>query len=168
MQVALRPVLESDGVAIHRLISDLDVVRYMAIPLSRTVEESCAFLRACLAELRFPTFAILAAEGEFIGMCGLGLQPGHEAAEIWYLVDPAHTGKGAGTAATRELLRIAFEERNLHRVWATCCPENPASARVLEKAGLRREGFQKRNLRIQGEWHDTYLYAMIEEEWRQL
>jgi len=47
--------------------------------------------------------------------------------------------------------RIGFSEMSLHRIWATCLPENPASARVLEKAGMRKEGFLVKNLKIHGE-----------------
>jgi RimJ/RimL family protein N-acetyltransferase len=54
---------------------------------------------------------------------------------------------------------------SLHRIWATCLPENPASARVLEKAGMRKEGFLVKNLKIHGEWKSSSLYAILAEEW---
>jgi RimJ/RimL family protein N-acetyltransferase len=54
---------------------------------------------------------------------------------------------------------------SLHRIWATCLPENPASACVLEKAGMRKEGFLVKNLKIQGEWKSSFLYAILAEEW---
>ena len=44
-------------------------------------------------------------------------------------------------------------------------PENPASGRVLEKVGMRKEGFLKSHLKIHGEWKDCFLYAMLREEW---
>jgi len=53
----------------------------------------------------------------------------------------------------------------LHRLWATCLPENPASARVLEKVGFRREGLMREALRIHGQWRDAFLYAMLSTEW---
>ena len=54
---------------------------------------------------------------------------------------------------------------SLHRIWATCLPENPASARVLERAGMRKEGFLVKNLKIHGEWKSSFLYAILAEEW---
>jgi len=54
---------------------------------------------------------------------------------------------------------------NLHRMFATCLPENPASSRVLEKIGMRREGYQLKDVRIHGVWHDSSLYAILREEW---
>ena len=59
------------------------------------------------------------------------------------------------------LARYAFDTMCLHRLEAACIPSNIRSARVLEKAGFRREGLLRSFLRINGEWHDHYLYALI-------
>ncbi len=55
--------------------------------------------------------------------------------------------------------------KGVHRIWATCLPENPASARVMEKVGMRKEGFLLKNLKIHGVWKSSFLYAMLAEEW---
>jgi [ribosomal protein S5]-alanine N-acetyltransferase len=66
----------------------------------------------------------------------------------------------------RRIVRFAFEELGAHRVYAECDPENAASARVLEKAGLRREGiFRQRDLK-RGERRDAAQYALLAEGWR--
>jgi RimJ/RimL family protein N-acetyltransferase len=90
---------------------------------------------------------------------------GAEEGEIWYLVEPESWGKGIATEAAKHLLDFGFGELGLHRIWATCLPENPASARVLEKAGMRKEGFLVGNLKIHGVWKSSFLYAMLAEEW---
>lgn len=83
------------------------------------------------------------------------------------MLDKPFWGKGIGTTAARLLLREGFGTRGLHRIWATCLPENPASIRVLEKSGFRREGYQRKNLMIHGEWEDTWLFAILQEEWHE-
>jgi len=98
------------------------------------------------------------------GLCGLAIVRGAEEGELWYLVAPEQWGRGVATAAARQMLDFAFGELALHRVWATCLPENPGSARVLEKAGMRQEGFLVRNVKIQGEWRDSFLYAILVDE----
>jgi len=90
---------------------------------------------------------------------------GVEEGEIWYLVEPESWGKGVATEAARQMLDCGFGELGLHRIWATCLPENPASSRVLEKAGMRKEGFLVKNLKIHGEWKSSFLFAMLAEEW---
>jgi RimJ/RimL family protein N-acetyltransferase len=103
--------------------------------------------------------------GDVIGLCGIAVLRGSEQGEIWYLVRPDHWGRGIAAESARSLLRIGFSEMNLHRMFATCLPENPASARVLENIGMRKEGCQVKGLKIHGVWRDCSLYAILREEW---
>ncbi|TCJ00860.1 GNAT family protein [Aeromicrobium sp. IC_218] len=99
-----------------------------------------------------------------------GGQPGAPTgtdAVIGYLVDPAHAGRGIATGLARELLAVSFDQLGVRRVTAICFTENPASARVLEKAGMRREGHRVQDCwRADGGWSDSYLYALLRSEWR--
>jgi ribosomal-protein-alanine N-acetyltransferase len=100
-----------------------------------------------------------------MGLCGIAILHGSEQGEIWYSIRPDHQRRGIATEAARMLLRIGFAKMNLHRMFATCLPENPASARVLEKIGMRKEGCQRQSLKIHGVWRDCFLYAILREEW---
>jgi len=102
---------------------------------------------------------------DLIGLCGIVVLHGSEQGEIWYLVRPDCWRRGVAAESARALLRIGFSEMNLHRIFATCLPENPASSRVLEKIGMRREGSQLKNVKIHGVWHDSSLYAILREDW---
>lgn len=169
--VVLRPLTEADLASVHTLLSDWDVVRYMLLPHCTTLEES----RKCLADLIIDTpgeawtSVVRAIEtpdsAPLVGLCGVAILRGSEQGEIWYLLRPDQWGKGIARLAAAELLKIGFLELNLHRIFATCLPENPASSRVLERIGMRKEGFQLKNLKIHGVWRDCYLYAILSEEW---
>lgn len=168
--VHIRPLAASDVSAVHQLLSNAAVVRYMLFPIC-TQEQTEKFVRDSIAGgvecWRSCDRAIVdEATGELIGLCGIGMFKGAEEGELWYLLDPARQGRGLATEATAQLLDVAFNELGLHRVRACCVPANPASARVLEKLGMRREGYQLRNLKIQGQWEDSFLYAILAEEWR--
>lgn len=136
-----------------------------------TEEEARAFVREAQSDLvrEFWTSVVrtiaTTETDELVGLCGLVVQPAREDAEMWYMVDPRRWGQGIATQAARQLLDLGFEAYNLHRLWACCVPANPASARVLEKIGMRREGYQRLNLKFHGEWMDTLLYAILREEW---
>jgi RimJ/RimL family protein N-acetyltransferase len=65
------------------------------------------------------------------------------------------------------MLSLGFDVLLLHRVWAGCDPENRASARVLEKVGMRLEGRLRDDVRIRGEYRDTLVYGLLEDEWRE-
>lgn len=89
-------------------------------------------------------------------------QSGH----IGYWLGERHAGHGYMVDALQLLLEFAFDSLSLHRVEAACIPGNVRSMRVLEKARFRREGLLRSYLRINGNWQDHYLYALIAEEWR--
>jgi ribosomal-protein-alanine N-acetyltransferase len=169
--VTLRRLTPADIEAVHTLLSDWTVVRYMLLPYCETLEES----QKCLDELISETpggawISVVRAievpdSMPLIGLCGIASLHGSEQGEIWYLVRPDQWGRGIAQLAAGQLLRIGFSELNLHRIFATCLPENPASSRVLEKIGMRKEGHQAKNLKIHDVWHDSYLYAILRAEW---
>jgi RimJ/RimL family protein N-acetyltransferase len=171
LNVWLRPLAPGDLAAVHELLSDHRVVRHMLIPLSATVTESRDFLSSSLDDEPRPgqwwrsAVRAIMADDLFAGMCGIVVQSGSEEGEIWYLVHPAWQRRGLATQAALQLLALGFDHLQLHRVFACCVPQNRASARVLRKIGMRFEGLRKKNLRIQGEWTDSELYAMLDEEW---
>ena len=79
---------------------------------------------------------------------------------------PGYHGRGYATEASRPLLAFAFEVLGLHRVVGRLEPRNPASARVLEKLGMRREAHLVGNEWVKGEWQSEDVYAVLDREWR--
>lgn len=172
MSMLLRPLTTGDADAIHTLLSDDRVIRYMLFP---KFDRDRAYRFARRFQATTPVgdplqvvFAI-AEDGRdpVIGLCGLVLDGAQRQGEIWYLLGPAHWGKGLATAAVKQLLAHAFQHLRLHRVWASCLPENVGSSRVLERNGFRKEGRHAKNLNIRGEWHDTETFALLASEWIQ-
>lgn len=110
---------------------------------------------------------VLRQNDRLIGNCGIRKATAEAwEAELGYEIDPRHWGRGYATEAARRMLGFAFDNLELHRVWASCIAENVASARVLEKLGMRREGHLRQNQWLKGHWHDSYVYAILEQEWR--
>ena len=62
------------------------------------------------------------------------------------------------------MIGYAFTTLKLHRLEAACLPTNLASKRVLEKSGLRQEGYARAYLKINGEWADHLLFGLVEDE----
>jgi RimJ/RimL family protein N-acetyltransferase len=87
-------------------------------------------------------------------------------AELGWVIDPAHGGRGLATEAVRELLRLCFSDLGLRRVVAGCFADNTASWRLMERLGMRRELHAvSESLHRSGEWLDGYGYAMLADEW---
>ena len=89
----------------------------------------------------------------------LGLDVHRHAAEVGYWLARSVWGRGLATAAVRSLVRYAFDELQLVRLHAGVFVWNPASARVLEKAGFQREGLYRRWAYKDGEYVDAWAYA---------
>lgn len=100
-----------------------------------------------------------------IGAVGLKLIDwDNRTAEIGYVLHPEFWGAGYAAEAAHAVMAAAFHDLGLQRIVATCDQRNKASARVLEKLGMRREGAFRRSKYIQDAWRDEYLYAVLAEE----
>lgn len=171
-RLILRGFTEADFEAVHDYASDPEVSRYMDWG-PNTPEQTRHYLGLAIqaqdeGRPHVLNLAVeVAAEARLIGSIRLEVKdPANRTADIGYSIHRAYWGRGLVAEAGRELLRIAFEAMDLHRVWASCDARNTGSWRVMEKIGMRREGvLKKANLRRDG-WKDTLLYAVLAEEWR--
>lgn len=103
--------------------------------------------------------------GEAIG--GIGLHSGDDVnrftAELGYWLGEAHWGRGIATAAVKAVVQHAFAASPLLRIEAFVYATNPASQRVLEKAGFEFEGRLRRNVVKDGQVLDSFLYARLRD-----
>ncbi|NIK80046.1 RimJ/RimL family protein N-acetyltransferase [Paenibacillus castaneae] len=79
-----------------------------------------------------------------------------------------HRGKGYGTEAMIQMLRVSFNVLKLHRVYLEVYTFNPRAIHVYEKIGFKREGLQRDALYMNGEFHDMITMAILEDEFRSL
>jgi RimJ/RimL family protein N-acetyltransferase len=140
-RLRLRPLRPDDLDDLHAVV--LGDSRVTWDHRARTPAESRDVLEGKLRHVEEHGFGLLAVEdresGEFLGYAGLQhLEDGPEV-ELAYYLGRAGWGRGLGTELARALVRHAFADLRLPRLVAVVRPENPASQRVLAKAGLRRE-----------------------------
>ena len=109
----------------------------------------------------------LKESNQFIGLIALNLgKPHYKTAETWYKIYPDFWQQGYATEALNKILEFGFINLALHRIEAGCAVDNFASIKVLEKAGLKREGSKRKVLPIRGTWVDNYFYAMLETDFK--
>ncbi|UFU00656.1 GNAT family N-acetyltransferase [Radiobacillus kanasensis] len=84
-----------------------------------------------------------------------------QSAFIGYFLDKAHNGKGYTTEAVQLITENAFQELKLHRIEAGVMPHNIGSIRVLEKSGYHKEGIARSNVKINENWEDHQVLAII-------
>ena len=104
----------------------------------------------------------LKGDERVIGM--IALHPAGFRVGIGYVLGRAYWGRGLMTEAARTLVELTLAQPEVFRVWAVCDVDNLASARVLEKAGLVREGVLRRwslHPNISAEPRDSLCYAKV-------
>ena len=107
----------------------------------------------------------LKISNEFIGLVAMNLREiKFRNAEIWIKIHPDYWNIGFGTEVINKIVHFGFNDLNLHRIEAGCATGNTASGRMLEKAGMLKEGTKRKILPVRGEWLDAYSYAILEED----
>jgi RimJ/RimL family protein N-acetyltransferase len=161
-RLVVREYGADDFDAVHLYASDSRVAKFVEWGPNEP-EDTREFLRKCMSDQRaLPrttyTLAMTEAGSKPFGSVALFVR-GKDAAALGYVVRPDRWGHGYASEAAAAMLHFAFSTLGLHRVEATCRPENGASARVLEKIGMGREDLLRSHLLIRGQWHDSLLYA---------
>lgn len=171
-RVLLRDLTDDDYETTHAYGSDPKVVRYMAWGPNSPTDTREFLSRAHEAASATPriTFELAIVEraverDRHVGGCGLmGRRLGYREYEIGYCLAPHAWGRGLASAAVNLMLRYAFESLDAHRLYACIDPANAASRAVIEKAGFRLEGHQRRDTLIRGDWRDSLIYARVCDE----
>ena len=111
------------------------------------------------------TIFAIASAGEAIGCIGMLPQSdlARLSAEVGYWLGEPFWNLGITTAALKALTEYAFTDLGLVRLYATVMEWNPASARVLEKAGYEYEGLLRKSAIKDGQIIDQRLYAKVRE-----
>ena len=171
-RLRLRPFAERDFEDLYAFQSLPAAARYLYTePRSR--EATRDLLDAWLA---CTTFAedddrlVLALEakdsGRVIGEVLLILRSAkHRQGEIGFILHPDFHGRGFAYEASLPLLKIGFGHFKLHRLYGRCDARNTASARLMERLGLRREAELRENEFVKGEWTSELVYALLAREW---
>lgn len=174
-RLRLREYEQAGESAQARDASDLVRVAGLAAFLTETPEEITAFWERVTGDrnreprTQFELAVTLREGGNLIGGVRINvIDAPRWQGDIGYALHPDFRSRGYGAEAARAIVGFGFAQLQLHRIWATCATDNGASARVLEKIGMRREGTLPRGSRASGEQHYSYLYGMTVEAYQQL
>ncbi|MEK6476661.1 GNAT family N-acetyltransferase [Catalinimonas sp. 4WD22] len=173
-RLSLKKPLWEDILSIHQLHSLAETNQYNTLGIPKNIGETEKIVKEWIQAyeqeiVSYYTFAIRERNvhtSEFVGLIALKLgSPKYKIAEAWYKLLPRHWGKGYATEALLALIDFGFKELKLHRIEAGCAVDNLASLRVLEKAGMQREGRKRKILPLKSGWSDNYEYAILEEDY---
>jgi RimJ/RimL family protein N-acetyltransferase len=165
-RLRLRKIKLSDAEAIFRQYAqDPEVTKYVSWRAHRDLEETREYVRMCLLAWdvgkAFHWVIERREDKEVIGM--IIARAAGEKWELGYVLARPFWGQGYMTEAVKGIIAWALRQKEIYRVWAVSDVDNIASARVMEKAGMQREGILRRwsvHPNISPEPRDSYCYAI--------
>ena len=171
-RLLLRPLKVSDAPDVQRLAGDRDVAsttRNIEHPYDDGMAER--WIKSCQERSDaggLINFAItLRSDGSFIGAIELHPDTGARQAEIGYWVGKPYWNQGYATEAVRAVLLHGLTDLKMDRVYAAHFTRNPASGRVMQKAGMLHEGFLKGHTEKWGVLEDLELYGVNKVQFEQ-
>lgn len=160
------PLMRDASAIFEQYAQDEEVTKYMTWQPHFCIETTQKYLQRCLDELEAKTafFWVILPEKKSkpIGMIRLQLQGFR--VEMGYVLARPYWNKGLMTEALQFMVDWVIAQPNIYRVWAVCDCENIASARVLEKIGMTREGILHRWLihpNVSNKPRNCFCYAIV-------
>jgi len=165
-RLLLRPPTIADAKSIFAYAQDSEVVRYLTWRTHQSIQETekvvVEFVRFWESETRYPYAIVLKSKNELVGM--IDLRIARFRIEVGYVLARPYWRLGIMTEALLRIVEWAFSQQEIYRVWAVCDVDNIASARVLEKVGMQREGILRRWIihpNVSNLPRDCYCYAIV-------
>lgn len=160
-----QPVPEDAALVFEQYAQDPEVAKYTGWQPHKSIREADEFINRCISvwvnASAFPYILIRKQDVQLIGMVEFRINKFK--ADLGYVLAKSEWSKGYMPEAVQALTGWALEQDEIYRVWAVCDVENRASARVMEKVGVQREGVLKRwfiHPNMSKEPRDCYCYAV--------
>ena len=165
-RLVLRPFTLADAPDVFVYTSDPKVTDLLFWGPHQKLQETEEYLTAVLRQYQTgedgPWGIALRETGKIIGNIHLmDMDAKHRKAEVGFVLARAYHNQGIMTEALKKVLHFALGELGLNRVEGFCAVDNPASAAVMDKAGMTREGRLREYLFQKGAFRDFYVYSKL-------
>lgn len=169
-RLRLRAFRDADALHVQRLAGDrriADTTSHVPHPYPDGIAEAWIATHEASWELgRGLALAVASrATDELLGAIGLTIKPEQKSAELGYWIGVPYWGQGYCSEAARGLIDFAFTAMGLERVHAHHFARNPASGRVMEKAGMTYEGTRAGVIMKWGRPEDAKFYGIARTDW---
>lgn len=169
----LRPFELGDAPEVQRLAGDwaiADTTANIPHPYEDGMAEGwISKHRDAFAEGREATFAVTRkSDGALVGAIGLmNVEKDHQA-ELGYWIGEPYWNQGFCTEAGHAVVRYAFTELGLVRVYANHLTRNPQSGRVMQKIGMKHEGTHRQHVKKWDKLEDIEFFGILKGEWEEV
>ena len=168
-RLILRRINLRDAEDIFAYSQDPEVARHVLWDAQKRLSEAKEFCRWQRRQYRQDepaSWGIVVKEtGRLGGTIGyMEYKPDHATVEVGYSLARPLWNRGYMTEALKEVIEYTFSRMDIHRIECQHEADNPASGRVMEKCGMRREGVLRGRLYNKGRYRDMCLYAILRDD----
>jgi len=170
MQAVLKPLSLDYLDAMMSWVNDSAITEKFAKFNSRiTREEEISHIKQMMASRQDKAFVMESEEGKYLGNISLHeIDRYAQKARMSILIaSKEERGKGYGESAIRQLLKIAFNQLNLHKIWLVVFEENEKAKGLYRKCGFQEEGILTDEYFVKGKYHNMVRMAIIKAKWRE-
>lgn len=169
-KINLRKISKSDAESIYQNAKDKDICRGVPLPMPYTLKSAEEFIKLTQKYWKNKSEAQFGIEdketGKIIGMIGLmNLDFKAKKAEVGYWVGKKYWGKGIAKEALKLILKYAFKDLKLNRVYAKVASMNVPSCKLLKKCNFKLEGRLRKDGKFKGKWDDLLIFGILKEEY---
>jgi len=169
-RLLLRRMRVTDAEDMYDYARRADVTRYLLWSPHPDIGHTRDYLQYIATRYAAGSFydwaVVLKENGRMIGTCGFTtIDCPHDAAEIGYVLNPDYHGLGIAPEAVEAVLAFGFENLFLHRIEARFMEGNEASLRVMEKVGMRFEGYRRESMLVKGRYRTIGHCSILSDEY---
>ncbi|RSD28430.1 GNAT family N-acetyltransferase [Mesobacillus subterraneus] len=168
-RLVLRLFQKADAEAVTRMCNNYNIYKNtLYLPYPYSVDDALAWIERhldhFLADQSYEFAITDKKSGEVYGAIALSNNQKFKHGELAYWVGEEYWGKGYATEAARAVVEFAFQEKKLHKVFARHFASNPASGKVLQKLGMKKEGLLIDHVIKEGQYEDLVYYGLIKKQ----
>ncbi len=164
-RLLLRPFEISDAATVQKLAGDPKIYEMTTnIPHPYQGGMAETWIKSRLEEFQKGNGVFLGitliSSNELIGCISLGANPAHNRAELGYWIGVPYWNKGYCTEAAREIAKYGFNTLGYQKITSSHLEKNPMSGKVMQKIGMKQEGFLKNHILKDGKYNNLILYGI--------
>lgn len=168
-RLLLRLFKETDAPEVTKLCNNYNLYKNtLYLPYPYSIEDALSWIKNHLDNFndnKYFEFAITdKVTGKLYGAIALSKHQKFNNGELAYWVGEEYWGNGYATEAAKAILEFAFIEKQYHRVFARYFHSNPASGKVIEKIGMRKEGVLRNHVMKENKYIDLVYYGILKHE----
>jgi [ribosomal protein S5]-alanine N-acetyltransferase len=168
-RLVLRPFSLADATVLQKLVGEKEIAENtLTIPhpyLDGMAEAWINTHAPGWQRAEQAVFAITEPNEGLIGVIDIRIKPEHKRAEVGYWIGIPFWGRGYASEALEAIIEFGFKQLDLNRIHADHFVRNPASGRVMEKAGMKYEGRFREHILKWGKFEDLATYSILRSEY---